>query len=638
MKLKLILGLVASFSFAAAQAQITPIPAMVTRAEGEPNTFHELSCKVGRFSFERYTANLPEAFREEAYLLTVTPDGYKIEANTETGKARALQTLRQMDFCGEIFDYPRFAYRGVMLDISRHFRDKDFIIKQMEAMASVKLNVLHLHLTDDAGWRIQIDRYPLLTRRAAWRKGASWKEWQEGGQQYAWMDEEGASGGFLTKDDVREIVAAGERLHIMVIPEIEMPAHSREVVDAYPSLGCREGSEELCPGRETTYDFLENVLSEIIELFPAPYIHVGGDEASRRDWEDCAYCQARMRREGITRISGLQSYLMRRVEDFLHAHGRRLIGWDEMVDYGLTPDATVMSWRGIEGGIEAMKQGHDVIMAPSQWCYINNAQDNPLTEPMGEGGYLSLERIYRYEPFDDVPPEVLKHLLGIQACLWQEHVVTEEATEYMLYPRIMAIAETGWSRAETKNYADFRQRAIRWTDALSIGTLTGKTFHPFNLRREFGERPARRADIDHLAKGCPVQYNMPWSPYYPAYGKTSLTDGRLGGWAYGDGRWQGFYSDVDVVVDLGEVQPIHFVGATFLCQPGPWIFLPSDVTVSVSDDNVHFRQVAVIPQEMLEPVNSYILMGAPVHCEGRYVHFLATRTKEWIFMDELIVN
>ena len=622
----------------AAQAQITPIPAMVTRAEGTPNTFHEISCQVGKRPFAKYSASLPEAFRKEAYRLTVTPKGYKIEANTEIGKDRALQTLRQVNFCGEIYDYPRFAYRGVMLDISRHFRDKDFIIKQMEAMATVKLNVLHLHLTDDAGWRVQIDRYPLLTSRAAWRKGRTWKEWMDKGQEYAWSDEPDACGGFLSKEDVREIVAAGERLHIMVIPEIEMPGHSKELLAAYPELGCFEDSEEMCPGRETTYTFLENVLDEVMEMFPSPYIHIGGDEATREDWADCPYCLARMQKEGITRVAGLQSYLVRRVEEYLRNHGRHLIGWDEILEGGLSPDATVMSWRGIEGGVEAMKQGHKAIMTPSKWCYINNAQDNPLTEPQGEGGYLSLESIYRYEPFDNVPPELLRHMLGLQACLWQEHVTTEEQTEYMLYPRIAAIAEIGWSRPETKNYQDFRQRAIRWTDALAIGTLTGKTFNPFELRKEFGERLARRNDIEHMAKGCAVSYNIPWSPFYPAYGKTSLTDGRLGGWSYGDGRWQGFFSDVDVVVDLGEVKPIHFVGATFLCQPGPWIFLPSDVTVSVSSDRIHFTEKAFIPNEMMEPVNSYILMGAPLQCEARYVRFQASRTKEWLFMDELIVN
>lgn len=640
MKKLWITWLLAGLFSATALAQITPVPVSVTRTEGEANTWHELSCDIGKHAFARKTASLPQAYREEAYLLTVTPKGYRIQANTETGRFRALQTLRQMHFCGQVYDYPRFPYRGVMLDISRHFLDKDFIIKQMEAMATVKLNVLHLHLTDDAGWRIQIDSYPRLTREAAWRKGAQWKDWVAGGRQYAHMGDPDASGGFLSKEDVKEIVAAAERLHITVIPEIEMPGHSRELVTAYPELGCRKGSEELCPGKETTYDFLIQVLDEVMDMFPSRYIHIGGDETAMTDWEQCPHCRERMRKEGFARVKQLQGYMIRRIEEHLNQRGRRLIGWDDILSGGLSPDATVMSWQGIEGGVRAMKEGHDAIMTPAKWCYINNAQDNPLREPKSEGGYLPLEAIYKYEPFDDVPPELLRHLLGVQACLWQEHIPTPEHTEYMLYPRIAAMAEIGWTRPEIKDYKDFRERMVQWAGALEDGSLNGRRYHPFPIQKEYGERPERLAELNHLAKGCPVTYNgLSWSPIYPAYGKTSLTDGRRGGWAYGDGRWQGFLSDIDVTIDLGRVQPIHYVGASFLCQPGPYIFLPSEITILVSDDNQAFTEAACVTNETKEPVQSYLLLGAPVNAQARYVRFQATRSiQQWLFVDEIVVN
>ena len=616
-----------------AQAQVFPVipaPVQVQESAGVPNVTKELSRKVGKAAFARRTASLPAFAREEAYYLEVGPKGYRIEANTETGYARALQTLSQVDRCCTVYDYPRFPYRGFMLDISRHFRDKDFIIKQMEALSTVKLNQLHLHLTDDAGWRLQIDRYPLLTSRAAWRVGAAWKDWVAGGEQYADEGAPDASGGYLTKADVREILSAGERLHMTVVPEIEMPGHSREVVFAYPELGCRPGSAEFCPGKEATFTFLEAVLDEVMDLFPSEFIHIGGDEASKRDWHDCPDCQARMKAEGLSSVEELQSYLVKRIERYLNAHGRKLLGWDEILEGGLSPNATVMSWRGTEGGIQAMQEGHEAIMTPGDYCYINNAQDAPLYEPSGQGGFLSLDTVYGYDPLAEVPEQLHGLLLGLQANLWHEHIVTPEHTEYMMYPRVAAIAERAWSPVA---HADFRERVQDWTDKLADQGYT-----VFDLRKERGEREAYKNGYRHLAVGKMVSYANPWHPKYEAAGECTFTDGLGGGWSYKDGRWQGFLSDVDVTIDLEKAQDIHYVGATFMCVPGPGIFLPDQVEVWVSQDGVQFELAGCAFNEMREPVISYILYGIPLDARARYVRLKASQSKEWLFLDEIVVK
>ena len=609
-----------------------PAPVQMTPADGTPNLTKELSRKIGGKAFAKKTAQLPAFAREEAYELTVTPKGYKVEANTETGYFYALQTLKQMETCGTVYDYPRFQYRGFMMDVSRHFRSKDFVIKQLEALASLKINRFHMHLTDDAGWRLQIDRYPRLTELSAWRIGATWEEWDTTGQRYAEEGSPEASGGYYTKADIREILAAAERLHITVIPEIEMPGHSREVTAAYPEVGCEgAGSRELCPGREATFEFLEGVLEEVIELFPSPYIHIGGDEAGKQDWKVCPDCQARMKAEGLTSEEELQSYLIKRIEKFINAHGRQLLGWDEILEGGLSPNATVMSWRGTEGGQEAISQGHDAVMTPGRYCYLDKVQDAPIYEPEGWGGCLTLDVAHAYDPLEGMPEAGKEHLLGVQGNLWAEKIPTDEHYEYMMYPRIAAIAEVGWSQLDRKD--NFRERVTRFND-----NLIAAGYHAFDLHKEYGERPAFKNGVKHLALGKPVKYNKLWNRGYPAAGETTLTDGICGGWSYGDGRWQGFLTDIDVVIDLESVQPVHYVGGTFLCEPGPGIYLPKSVEVWLSTDGENFEQVATIPNEIQEPCQSYVLFGTPVTAQARYVRFVAHPTRGFHFLDEVAVN
>ena len=606
---------------------ILPAPVSFERADGT-STAKDVEVVVGKRSFTRWSAFLPEYARKEAYRLTITPKQVRIEANTPEGVFRANTTLAQLERplpCGVIIDYPRFAWRGIMLDISRHFRDKEFILKQIDALSEVKLNVLHLHLTDAAGWRLEVKSHPELTAKAAWRVGDTWREWNTTGQRY-----EGSYGGFLSQDDVREIVAYAAERHMTIVPEIEMPGHSGETVYAIPGVGCKDSSEDLCPGKEATFKLMEDVLAEVMDLFPSEYIHIGGDEAGKRDWHDCPDCRRRMQEEGLNSVEELQSYLVRRVEQFLNAHGRRLIGWDEILEGGLSPNATVMSWRGTEGGLEAIRQGHDAVMTPGNRCYLDKVQDAPVREPEGFGGYLPIDSIYVYDPAAGIPEAGLEHLLGVQGNLWHEMIPTPSHTEYMLYPRAFAIAEIGWSPVEVKDAADFRERAMAHAEA-----LRERGYTTFKLEDEVGDRNDPDAQELHEGIGRRVVYAFPWNERYPAAGAATLTDGILGGWSYADGRWQGFQSDVDVTIDLGAVRPVHYVTATFLGNKGAWIYLPDRVTVEYSRDGEHFDLAGTVLNE--NPDGLYVPFGMPVGKDVRYIRYHAFRTKEWLFTDEILI-
>ena len=606
---------------------ILPVPVSFERADGV-STAKDVEIVEGKRAFTRWSASLPEFARREAYRLTITPKQVRIEANTPEGVYRARTTLAQLEYpypCGVIIDYPRFPWRGIMLDISRHFRDKDFILKQIDALSEVKVNVLHLHLTDAAGWRLEVKSHPELTAKTAWRFGQTWREWDTTGQRY-----EGPFGGFLSQDDVREIVAYAAAHHMTIVPEIEMPGHSRETVYAIPGVGCKADSDDLCPGKEATFKLLEDILTEVMDLFPSEFIHIGGDEAGKRDWHDCPDCRRRMQEEGLGSVEELQSYLVRRIEAFLNAHGRRLIGWDEILEGGLSPNATVMSWRGTEGGLEAIRQGHDAVMTPGNRCYLDKVQDAPVREPEGFGGYLPIDSIYVYDPAAGIPEASLPHLLGVQGNLWHEMIPTPSHTEYMLYPRAFAIAEIGWSPVGVKDAVDFRERALA-----HAANLRERGYTTFKLEDEVGNRPASRVPEDHLARRAPVSYAAPWHRKYPAAGAATLTDGVLGGWSYGDGRWQGFQSDVDVTIDLGAVRPVHYVTATFLADPGAWIYLPDRVSVEYSLDGEHFTLAGMLLNE--NPDGKYIPYGVSVGKDARYIRYHAYRTREWLFVDEILV-
>lgn len=581
----------------------------------------------------------------ESYTLEVRPDKVLIDAPSFAGAFYALQTLRQMGpeiRCCKVSDSPEFGYRGLHFDVSRHFRSKEFLMKQMDAMALLKLNKMHLHLTDGAGWRIEIEGYPRLTDFAAWRPYRKWSDWWVSDRHYCEKETPGAYGGYYTAQDIKEILEYARKKHIDVIPEIEMPGHSEEVLAAYPELSCtgeQYGSSDFCPGKEETFTFLENVLTEVMEMFPSEYIHIGGDEAGKGAWKTCPDCSRRMQEEGLSDVDELQSYLIHRIEAFVNSKGRKIIGWDEILQGGLAPNATVMSWRGTEGGIKAMKAGHDVIMTPGAYCYLDYTQDAPFKEPVSIGGYIPLAKTYSYKPVEaGLSEEDLSHLLGVQGNLWSEYIPEDSHAEYMYYPRAYAIAEIGWNPGKEKDYPDFRERSLQMNERLeSMGYTT------FDLAGEYGDRKESASVLGHLGKGCKVEYQIPWSSQYPAAGETTLTDGIIGGWTYGDMKWQGFMTDMDVTVDLGSVRPVRYVGATFMQIASAWVWLPEKVEISVSDDGVTFRPAGEVWKDLSDKADGLFFKTYGIICNEncRYVRLHAVKYPldgAWLFTDEIVIN
>ena len=609
-----------------------------------------------RFLKEIKALGLPRFAEDEAYKLVVGKKGVDIFAASETGVFRARTSLLMMLdkdstlVCCSILDYPRFRHRGLMLDISRNFRDKAFILKQLDVMATLKMSTLHLHLTDDAGWRIQIDAYPDLTRKAAWRVGKNFEEWVAGGKEYSTEGSPLASGGYLTKADVREIVDYAASKHINIIPEIELPGHSGEVLAAYQELAClgpdghsHRISGDLCPGKDKTFEMFETILDEVLEMFPYEYVHIGGDEASKRSWKECPDCLHRMETESLKDVDELQSYLVNRVTRFLESCGRHALGWDEILDGGLAEGAAVMSWRGTKGGVTAASMGHDVVMSPGDYCYFDSSQDAPFSQPKSFSGYRPLEQVYSFNPTDGIDDEYAEYILGLQANLWSEFVPTGEYMEYLLYPRAFAIAEIGWSPAGSKDYSRFRENAVRLA-----GALRSQGYNAFDLKNEIGPRPESLKPLEHLAAGAKITYNgKKYSGGYPAGGDNALVDGKLGGWFYKDNRWQGFLCDVDVTIDLGQSKDIHYVGATFLSHTSAEVGFPVRTEVSFSEDGVNYTSPVICLLEVPDTDSCALLhtLGSVVNAKARYIKYKAVRddvTKNrnhaFIFIDEIVVN
>jgi len=435
------------------------------------------------FAYNKNREKLPT----EGYRLNISQNGILLTGNSGAGLFYGMQTLLQLlppevckitkpeegkiweVPCADIKDEPRFPYRGMHLDVSRHFFSKEFIFRYIDLLAMYKMNIFHWHLTDDNGWRIEILRHPELTEVSAWRVDHEDLPWRERPPQE--VGEEATYGGFYTQNDIREIVQYAAQRYITIIPEIEMPAHSVEVLAAYPDLSCTGGpftvppgsywpnSDIFCAGNESVFVFLEDVLTEVMDLFPSEYIHIGGDEATKTRWEACPKCQQRMKDEGLKDEKELQSYFIKRMEKFINSKGKKMIGWDEILEGGLAPEATVMSWRGVEGGIAASRQGHDVIMTPTSYCYFDYYQANPEFEPEAIGGFTTLKKVYSFEPIpEELSAEEGKHILGAQGNVWTEYIPTPEHAEYMAVPRMIAIAEIDWSPAKLRNWDDFRER------------------------------------------------------------------------------------------------------------------------------------------------------------------------------------
>ena len=587
----------------------------------------------------------------EAYRIEIDKKGIRLSASTETGIFYGLQTLLQLLNNSDnktlpaltINDSPRFPYRGLHLDVSRHFFDKEFVKKQLDAMAYFKMNRLHWHLTDGAGWRIEIKKYPRLTSFAAWRPFDKLNDWWVGGRTFCEQDDPRAVGGYYTQDDIREVVAYAAERHITIIPEIEMPGHSEEVLATYPELSCSGKpyvNADFCIGTEKTFEFLENVLLEVIDLFPSEYIHIGGDEASKSSWKTCPRCQKRMADEHLNSVDELQSYMIHRIEKLLNDHGRKIIGWDEIIEGGLSPTATVMSWRGEEGGIKAVKAGNQAIMTPGKYCYLDAFQDAPNTQPMAIGGYLTLEKVYSFEPVpDSLSTKEAELILGVQGNVWTEHIPTPEHYEYMIYPRILALAEIGWSPSEVKKWDNFHTRALQ-----AVNILREQGYNPFPLEKEIGDKPESYQKVNHLAIGKKVTYANLYSNHYAAQGEKTLVDGVRGGWMYNDDRWQGFIDcDFDVTIDLGKETNIKQVCAEFIQLKGPYVWLPKQVIISSSVDGEHYDTLATVDNDISPDIETlqFKEFGWEGNAKARYIRYKALSNGiagGWLFTDEIRIK
>ncbi|MDE7388968.1 MAG: beta-N-acetylhexosaminidase, partial [Muribaculaceae bacterium] len=584
----------------------------------------------------------------EGYTLTVNRNDVTIEASYGAGLFYGIQTFSQLaasDTLAQvtIWDAPRFEYRGIMLDVSRHFQPKEFLMKQMDAMAALKFNTLHLHLSDAAGWRLQIDSYPKLTEIAAWRAGKTWKEWNStGNRRYLHRDDPNAYGGYYTKDDIRELVQYAADRYINIIPEIEMPSHSEEVIAAYPYLGCTKvpyTTPDLCPGSESTFKFIENVLDEVIEIFPSELIHIGGDEAPMNHWHNCPACMELMINESLSSVDELQSYMLQRIESYIQSKGRQIIGWDEIVRGNLSPTATVHAWRGSNFGLEAARQGNAVVMSPGKLCYFDAYQDAPDSQPEAIGGYLPIELVYSYDPAPDtLGVDICKNIRGVEGTLFTEYIPTAEHAEYMLYPRAIALSEVAWTPQELRSYDDFRPRAVRYADS-----LRARGYNTFVLENEIGCRPGSNDTLRHLAYGASVKYNIGWWRY-PASGNTTLTDGLRGGWAHNDQKWQAFYNcgrgEFDVTIDLGAENPVTYIGAEFMQRCSLDIWFPTEITISTSDspDGPFTELTKLTYEEIQDDQTRYETFGWNGSITTRYIRYRATNNHGIIFTDEVIVN
>jgi hexosaminidase len=615
----------------------------------------------------------------EGYRLSVQNDQVRLESPTPAGLFYGVQTILQLlpaeVYAGKmtagplrlpclvIRDSPRFRWRGFMLDVSRHFHPKEYVLKLIDYLAMHKMNTFHWHLTDDQGWRIEIKSYPLLTEVGAWRVDRGETPWTLREQQKD--GETPTYGGFYTQEDIREVIAYAQSRFITIIPEIEMPGHCLAALASYPQYSCSGGpfkvppgsvwpiKDVFCPGNDETFAFLEGVLGEVADLFPSPYIHIGGDEVDKSTWKACPKCQARLAAEGLKTEEELQSYFVKRVEKFLNSRGKTLLGWDEILEGGLAPNAAVMSWRGTEGGIAAARAGHDVVMSPTSHCYFDYYQDDPLSEPLGIGGFLPLRKVYSFEP---VPPELndaeAAHIMGAQANLWTEYVLTSKHAEYMTFPRIAALAEIGWTSKENRDWTGFTGRMekqfgryeraginysrsayavrvfpeldshkrefvvkletdthrpdVRFTLDGSEPVASSRRYEqPLRLKktgvlkaaafldgRMIG-KPAEERLYRHLGLGLPASLTFPYKEQYSGGGPLALSDGLRGSRSPGDGRWQGFDgADLIAVIDLGQVRKIGRIASGFLQNAASWIFLPSAVEFAVSEDGKEYTIIA----------------------------------------------
>jgi len=602
----------------------------------------------------------------EGYLLVIDNKHISITGHDAAGVFYGLQSLIQLTSRSInhtipgciIEDHPRFAYRGMHLDVSRHFFTADQIKKWIDVLALYKINTFHWHLTDDQGWRIEIKRYARLQTVAAYRNETLIGHKKEtphvfDGKRY---------GGYYTQDEVKQVVKYATERHITIIPEIEMPGHATAALTAYPNLGCTGGpyqtatywgvfGDVYCAGNNATFVFLQDVLDEILALFPSKYIHIGGDECPKQRWHSCPKCQKRMSDENLTDESELQSYFIKRIERYLNSKGRQVIGWDEILEGGLSPGATVMSWTGEKGGISAAKQQHQAVMTPEKYVYLDYYQSLYPGEQLAAGGYLPLKKIYNYEPLpSELDSAQSKYILGIQANVWSEYLDSKQKAEYAMFPRMLALSETAWSSEDNRNYLDFLNRlrqqypllkkldihAANVFDEITYtigknpngktlislnstlpdgiihyttnGTAPGPHTPLYHEALSFDESKTVKAAVFkndkqqgrtfqkkvsfHKAVGKPVTLTFQPAENYNPGDPSALVNGLEGSNLYNDGQWFGFSGvNLEAIIDLGRIQKINSIGANILKYHWQRMWEPTELSFWVSSDGANYTQV-----------------------------------------------
>ncbi len=514
----------------------------------------------------------------------------------------------------------------VMVDVSRHFMPLSFLYRQVDELARYGIPALHLHLTDAAGWRMEIRKYPELTDQGAWRTAPLWQDWWNDGQR-RYADKATGYGGYYTQDELRHLVRYAAGLGVSIIPEIEFPGHSEEVTAALPWLSCTGEaytSADFCIGSDSTYMFMEDVLREVCDIFPSPFIHLGGDEAGGNHWKTCPRCRGMKQSDAMLRLNTI----VRRL-------GRTMICWDEVYTGGLRDTSVViMVWRSPDTAREALSSGHQVIYCPARYCYLDKYQDAPFTQPRAMGGYLPIDSLYCHLISEDAPPA------SLALCLWTEYVPTEEDAERMLWPRALALAEA--LKSKPRSSKAFR----RWAER-EARKLRARGVHAFDLDHETGQRTAYTSRARHLARGARVTYKTPFHSLYPAAGAASLTDGWQGGWANTDGRWQGFLGAMDLTIDLAKPKRLRSIDMTFLQSRGVEIYLPSRFTVSVSNDLQTWTPLTDQPHAS-DPRPDVLHTfrwqspgpGTPSPGPVRYIRIEARPDAlgGWLFADEVVVH
>ena len=615
---------------------------------------------------------------DEGYELKVEKNDITIRAKNSKGAFYAVQSLLQLlpiqtksnsieIQCLEIKDEPRFKYRGMHLDVGRHFFSVDFIKKYIDLIARLKMNTFHWHLTEDQGWRIEIKKYPKLQEIAAFRNETLVGHYNDqphkfDGKKY---------GGFYTQEQIKEVVAYANTRQVTIIPEIEMPGHSQAAIAAYPSLGCTGEQVEVatkwgvfnevyCP-KESTFKFLEDVIDEVVALFPGKYIHIGGDEAPKTNWKKCAHCQRLIKEKGLKDEHGLQSYFIARMEKYINTKGKQIIGWDEILEGGLAPNATVMSWRGTSGAIEAAKEGHDVILTPGSHCYFDHYQSDNENEPLAIGGFLPLEKVYHFNPIPkELSDQEASYVLGAQGNVWTEYMQTEKQVEYMAFPRVVALSEVVWSSPENKNYTDFINRLEQYQKRLDLLDVNYAN-HMYSLKGEFKNTKDRLTyelsatsstypiyystnetaptklyvnpiPVDssiiikavildsnatalgavfqqkvnlHKGVGAKILIDKKPHPTYNAGGKNALINGISGNnKRYGDKEWLGFSGeDIEITIEFENPTNINTIATRFFNANGQWIYAPKEINLQLKLEDGR----AILTRKKIENTKSLLV-------------------------------